>query len=142
MTCHDSQSVLLFGTTNNSNNRTTAMETMDRYDHCASPTHKDSDIYVWRLLHTDTHGKQWITKFVRGYWCYKGKIRIGMVSYELGGEILGTHPSEPQSADRYEYPPREHAVITWRLLVHNWCAKPITFSELETLELKYYGLAR
>ena len=46
VTCHDSQSVLLFETTNNSNNRTIAMKTMNAFKYDVSP---DGNITVWRL---------------------------------------------------------------------------------------------
>jgi hypothetical protein len=101
------------------------METRDRYD-------KSEEYQVWRLHYGDTHGKKWITKFVRKI-CFAPLI--GIVTYELGADQYG-------GADQYSYFPKADATRTWRMLVTNWCAVPISFAELETLELQYYGLAQ
>lgn len=101
------------------------METRDRYD-------KSEEYQVWRLHYGDTHGKKWITKFVQ---INSIAPLIGIVTYELGADQYG-------GADHYSYFPKEDATRTWRMLVTNWCAVRISFAELETLELQYYGLAQ
>ena len=101
------------------------METRDRYD-------KSEEYRVWRLHYGDTHGKRWITKFIQ---TKTSAPLIGIVTYELGADQYG-------SADQYSYFPKADATRTWRMLVTNWCAVRISFAELETLELQYYGLAK
>ena len=103
------------------------METKDRYD-------KSEEYQVWRLHYGDTHGKKWITKFVRSK-ASANPPRIGIVTYELGADRYG-------GADKYSHFQKEDATKTWRMLVTNWCAVRISFAELETLELQYYGLAQ
>ena len=102
------------------------METRDRYD-------KSEEYQVWRLHYGDTHGKKWITKFIQTKFCHTDLIRI--VTYELGADQYG-------GADQYSGFPKADAARTWRMLVTNWCAVRISFAELETLELQYYGLAK
>ena len=104
------------------------METRDRYD-------KSEEYQVWRLHYGDTHGKKWITKFVQNNNNSDHPILIGIVTYELGADRYG-------GADKYSLFPKEDAARTWRMLVTNWCAVRISFAELETLELQYYGLAQ
>ena len=101
------------------------METRDRYD-------KSEEYQVWRLHYGDTHGKKWITKFIQ---TKNTAPLIGIVTYELGADQYG-------GAAQYSYFPKADATRTWRMLVTNWCAVRISFAELETLELQYYGLAK
>lgn len=101
------------------------METRDRYD-------KSEEYWVWRLHYGDTHGKRWITKFIQ---TKTSAPLIGIVTYELGADQYG-------GADQYSYFPKADATRTWRMLVTNWCAVRISFAELETLELQYYGVAK
>lgn len=105
------------------------MEIHDRCDYSVI-----TDTCVWRLLYTDTHGKQWITKFVRNNHAEIKHPNIGVVTYELGADSHGL-------ADGYEYFAKADATKTWQLLVQNWCATPITYRDLQTLELKHYGIA-
>ena len=102
------------------------METKDRCD-------KSEECRVWRLHYGDTHGKKWITKFISSH--NDPTSWIGIVTYELGADQYG-------GADKYSLFPKEDAARTWRMLVTNWCAVRISFAELETLELQYYGLAQ
>lgn len=103
------------------------METKDRYD-------KSEEYQVWRLYYGDTHGKKWITKFIQTKFCHTTDL-IRIVTYELGADQYG-------GADQYSGFPKADATRTWRMLVTNWCAVRISFAELETLELQYYGLAQ